>query len=193
MTIVAAHHGYLASLPRLPISEINKLPPIRAIYFAVDCGTVAYVGQTENLRQRWTSHHRLVDLSKEAYIVWQQVPSTITSFRLDQIEHEFIRVFNPRLNYAPRQPKAVVIRRLSSDDTRSRWSNLVEEWKSCQELEQEIITIEQAAINGMDAMYRSVRQYHQQLDQVLAQRKSDHERLQEVSQRLRARRKTFIG
>ena len=53
----------LKQLPYLPLEEKSALPKRSAIYFAIDSvGIVQYIGRTNNVYQRWVSHHRYSEL-----------------------------------------------------------------------------------------------------------------------------------
>ncbi len=44
----------LVALPSLPLDERRDLPDTAAIYFVLAGDAVLYVGQSVNVRQRWT-------------------------------------------------------------------------------------------------------------------------------------------
>jgi len=43
-----------AALPSLPLDERRALPDTAAIYFVLAGDVVLYIGQSVNMRQRWT-------------------------------------------------------------------------------------------------------------------------------------------
>lgn len=44
-------------LSRIPFREYRNLPQASAVYFVVADATIVYVGQSDNLRNRWSAHH----------------------------------------------------------------------------------------------------------------------------------------
>lgn len=88
----------IRTLPTLELGQKNKLPVITAIYFVVDSqGVVQYIGRTNNLRQRWKSHHQLQNLEplEEIKIAWLCVTEPSL---LGAIEEACIDWFKPALN-----------------------------------------------------------------------------------------------
>ena len=76
----------------------KELPAAAAIYLAVHSGTVVYVGQTINLRQRW-NHHQLnyipkftIKAARIAYF-----PES-DKFNRELLESLLIIVFRPKFN-----------------------------------------------------------------------------------------------
>lgn len=50
-------------LPFVALEERSQLPSVPCIYFAIDSlGAVQYIGRSNNVRVRWTNHHRCSDL-----------------------------------------------------------------------------------------------------------------------------------
>jgi hypothetical protein len=79
-------------LPSLPLEERSQLPPVPAIYFAIDSlGQVQYIGRSINLQQRWISHHQTRHLDG-ARIAWMLVDSIEL---LPEIEKALVQWFNP--------------------------------------------------------------------------------------------------
>lgn len=98
----------LLSLPSLPLADKAQLPDIFAIYFVLDGDRVLYIGKTINLRERWTTHHRLKQFKKMTVpvrIAWIECSDAtlLTSIEAALIEH-----FQPLLNqtkYEQTKPK----------------------------------------------------------------------------------------
>ncbi len=64
------------SLPSLPVVARKELPPVAAVYLAIDSlGNIQYIGRSVNLQQRWTNHHREPQL-QGARIAWLSVDSS---------------------------------------------------------------------------------------------------------------------
>lgn len=66
----------IAHFPSLAFEHRKDLPVIPALYFVVDSKRdVVYIGQTQNLRKRWESHHRAIQMDRGNYrIHWRVVP-----------------------------------------------------------------------------------------------------------------------
>ncbi len=62
------------SVPSLPILDRSKLPKIGAIYFVITSSKkLLYIGRTENLFNRWLSHHRyqqFIETDSQSRIAW---------------------------------------------------------------------------------------------------------------------------
>ena len=90
----------LKSLPSLSLGECAQLPPIPAIYFAIDSqGKVQYIGKSVNIQQRWTQHHRATQLKTlgEIRIAYLQTEPDL----LDEVEQALIKQWDPLLNRSP--------------------------------------------------------------------------------------------
>lgn len=87
------------TLPSLPLSNKKALPEVTCIYLAIDSlGSVQYVGQSINLRQRWANHHRFSQLAElDVCITWIEVSKPEL---LNEIESALIEWFDPPLNEA---------------------------------------------------------------------------------------------
>lgn len=62
--------------PSIAFEDRRDLPTIPALYFVLDSKrTVVYIGQTGNLRDRWKSHHRALQMDRGGYrIHWRFAP-----------------------------------------------------------------------------------------------------------------------
>ncbi len=87
----------ISLLPSLSFGHRQDLPPIPALYFVLnDQREIAYIGETENLRARWKSHHRARQMSTGGYrIHWRQISDTAE--RADA-EQKSIKYFRPLWN-----------------------------------------------------------------------------------------------
>ena len=90
----------LSNLPRVDFAQLDRLPAVSAIYFALDAkARVLYFGQSANLAKRWKKHHRLHQLTEinrdnsvsNAWLVW-------TFKYLTTAEKYFITRYQPLLN-----------------------------------------------------------------------------------------------
>lgn len=86
----------LAALPSVALTQRRALPQCSGIYFAVTplCD-VLYIGRAGNLFSRWTSHHRMTDLTKigNVSIAWLELNAHLGAAERACIEH-----FRPTLN-----------------------------------------------------------------------------------------------
>jgi hypothetical protein len=61
MTTITPEQINLSTLPSVSLDCRKDLPECPGIYFAVDsAGTVQYIGRSNNIRQRWSQHHRYI-------------------------------------------------------------------------------------------------------------------------------------
>jgi len=93
------------ALPFVPLPDHRLLPEHPSIYFAIDAaGVVQYIGQSINLRQRWSQHHRFNQLKVLGGIRIAYLSCDVDL--LWQIEEALIAYFQPVLNgqAAPIQP-----------------------------------------------------------------------------------------
>ncbi|NER06692.1 MAG: GIY-YIG nuclease family protein, partial [Okeania sp. SIO3C4] len=97
-------------LPSVFLTDRKQLPTCSAIYFAIDASDrILYIGHTENLAERWKSHHRfykLEEINKEstvrlAWKVWNKDD-------LAEEEKRLIRIFQPLLNNTEVETPAVI-------------------------------------------------------------------------------------
>lgn len=52
-------------LPSISLKDRKSLPNSTAVYFALDDnGTIQYIGQAKNIRNRWLGHHKTNQLAK---------------------------------------------------------------------------------------------------------------------------------
>jgi hypothetical protein len=87
----------LSALYSLPLLDKERLPSITAVYFCLSPNNeVLYIGQTINLVNRWTQHHRYQHLKEidGVRIAWLEVPAEM----LLSIEESLIDRFKPLLN-----------------------------------------------------------------------------------------------
>ena len=84
-------------LPCVPFKERHSLPRVSGLYFALaDDGEVLYVGATQNLYQRWVSHHQDQALQKLGCLSIAYYVCEISA--LADTEQAMISQFQPRLN-----------------------------------------------------------------------------------------------
>lgn len=89
------------TLPSLPLHERSQLPSVPGIYFVLDTfGQVQYIGRSINIRQRWISHHRYLELEGMEFvsIAWLELSD---SSLLEDVESALIEYFSPFLNERP--------------------------------------------------------------------------------------------
>jgi excinuclease UvrABC nuclease subunit len=94
------------TLPAVLFAEREALPKISAVYFALSMtGEVLYVGATNDLRQRWRTHHRIPRLETLGCtsIAWYACPEEATA----ELECAMIQHFQPPLNgtWSPTVPR----------------------------------------------------------------------------------------
>ena len=85
-------------LPYTRLSEVNNLPKIPGIYFAIDAiGNVQYIGKSVNINQRWTNHHRHKQLEQlnDIKIFYLEIKKISL---LEVIEKILIELYKPPLN-----------------------------------------------------------------------------------------------
>jgi len=88
-------------LPSLPLSLRIQFPQLSGIYFCLSGSEeILYINKTKNLLQRWSQHHKAVDLIQYGIVrlSWLEVSYL---FLLDEIENATIRHFQPSLNQLP--------------------------------------------------------------------------------------------
>ena len=82
------------------LDQLALLPKISGIYLVCDQGgTVVYVGQSQNIHQRWNGgHHKLAQIFSEygtgAYIRWVELPEWL----LNRAENAAFEFYRPILN-----------------------------------------------------------------------------------------------
>lgn len=94
----------LASLPRLSLQHLDRLPDCPAIYFAIDAkDRVLYIGQAKNLANRWrgNGHHRIEQLKQihrrnQVTLAWLNCVNH--SECLNELENRYIEELQPLLN-----------------------------------------------------------------------------------------------
>jgi hypothetical protein len=87
----------ISTLPSLAFEHRQDLPAIPALYFVLnDQREIAYIGETENLRARWKSHHRARQMVVGGYrIHWQEIPD---ADQRTSAERQAITYFRPQWN-----------------------------------------------------------------------------------------------
>ena len=98
MTTITPEQLNLLSLPSIPLEERKGLPACSGIYFAIDsAGEIQYIGRSNNIRQRWSQHHRYSQLEAlgSVQVAWLQVSDSLL---LPSIEAALIEYFHPCLN-----------------------------------------------------------------------------------------------
>lgn len=83
--------------PSMAFEDRRELPITPALYFVVDGKRdIVYIGQTANLRERWKSHHRAIQMDRGSYrIHWRVVPDEALR---KQYEARCIEQFRPAWN-----------------------------------------------------------------------------------------------
>lgn len=95
--------------PSVALEDIDSLPAVPGVYFALKDGEVLYVGQSEEMRSRWGQHHKRRELEKIGDV---RVSFLLSDGRpLLEQEAEWIDILDPvmnnaRLLYVPKQPPA---------------------------------------------------------------------------------------
>jgi hypothetical protein len=87
-------------LPSCPIESRRYLPQIRAVYFLLGGDEILYVGGTERLRGRWTSHAKVWnrDDKKSLRIAFAPMQVWMETGDVYEVEEIFIRLLRPPLN-----------------------------------------------------------------------------------------------
>lgn len=83
--------------PSVDLADVDQLSAIPGIYFAMDGDYVLYVGQSENIKKRWSNHHRHRDIRQSCESV--RIHFTPSDGRpLVEQENEWIKECNPPFN-----------------------------------------------------------------------------------------------
>lgn len=83
------------SLPSVSLQEKNYLPCCSGIYFVISSANkILYIGQSENIRERWKAHRCAKQIAPTDRIAWWQVPKE----SLRNAEVLLIEQFKPKLN-----------------------------------------------------------------------------------------------
>jgi len=85
------------SLTSLTIQNKDDLPEESGIYFVIDASKVYYIGMSQNLQERWYSHHRQPDFDKLPNLSIAYIGGLSASY-LRSIETTLIQHFTPNLN-----------------------------------------------------------------------------------------------
>lgn len=86
-----------SGLPSVSFAELSFLPACSGIYIACSGDQILYIGQSQNIKERWINkHHRFEDLSSfnEVRIYWLNAPVGI----LDTLERAMVWQLRPSLN-----------------------------------------------------------------------------------------------
>lgn len=83
-------------LPSIPFADRANLPEFSGVYFVCSGQQVLYVGQSNNIRDRWKQHHRSAQLSQfgDVRIYWLHTPVGF----LGILEKAMINQLSPLLN-----------------------------------------------------------------------------------------------
>lgn len=101
---------YLTRFPSLYPHHRERLPECAGIYFVLvppgfhsEALQILYIGRSRNLRARWRSHHRYIDINRHdgARIYWLPVDDQFSDDALSAVELWCIAHFRPRYNNAP--------------------------------------------------------------------------------------------
>lgn len=91
-------------LPYVSLSFRQGLPSIPAVYFVIQNNSeILYIGQSENLKNRWKNHGKLAEIRKlggDSRIAWLKADKA----SLAELEAEFIGFYKPSLNIAVYTP-----------------------------------------------------------------------------------------
>lgn len=89
----------ILSFPSKPFAHRKKLSRCSCLYFVLAQEEVLYIGKTNDLRNRWGAHQRIVDLLdiEDAKIFWLEINDPVV---LSDLETQFIRKFKPKFNRA---------------------------------------------------------------------------------------------
>lgn len=94
----------LQRLPSCPVTSRCLLPSVSAIYFLLRADECLYVGQSVNLRNRWATHEKILEVGGDEglRLAWQ--PTSLND--LNNVERKMIAALRPRYNYnlIPRLP-----------------------------------------------------------------------------------------
>jgi hypothetical protein len=87
------------ALPSVPFVEKDRLPNVRAVYFAIYDGRIVYIGLTQSVRQRWRSHSCLLLVKDPSLgrVAWIRVASSHVLV-LHRLELALIHKHQPTLN-----------------------------------------------------------------------------------------------
>ncbi len=84
-------------LPFVALEDKQSLPQEPCVYFVLDGqGTVLYIGQSENLKERWSSHHKLAAMMQLEGVKISFLKTDVELLR--RVEIALIEAFNPPLN-----------------------------------------------------------------------------------------------
>lgn len=87
----------IGHLPSLAFEHRRDLPIISALYFVLDNQmNIMYIGQTGNLRDRWKSHHRALQMEGGGYrIHWKVIANEQQRLKG---ERQSVKFFRPPWN-----------------------------------------------------------------------------------------------
>lgn len=84
------------SLPSVRMSRRAVLPKAPGVYIVLREFKSLYVGQSQNLRQRFANHHRISQFCSTDRIAYLLVLSSLL-----EVERQYISLLRPRLNWSP--------------------------------------------------------------------------------------------
>jgi hypothetical protein len=87
---------YPAEFPGVSVSNLDALPVLAGIYFAMQDDEILYVGQSRNIHRRWKDHHKRKELTQISGVTIHWTESDGRPL-LEQ-EAEWIRYCHPPLN-----------------------------------------------------------------------------------------------
>ncbi len=84
------------SLPSVLLQNKLLLPRRGGVYFVLERSTILYIGKAQNLRGRWSKHHRmrLLEHRKQVLISWLECENP----ERDELEKDLIQYHDPVLN-----------------------------------------------------------------------------------------------
>jgi GIY-YIG catalytic domain len=129
MTTITPEKINLSTLPFVSLDCRKDLPECPGIYFVVDnAGTVQYIGRSNNIRQRWSRHHRYNQLKmlESVVVAWLQVSDSLL---LSSIEIALIEYFQPLLNnqVTPDKQKRTFLQIAISPEKKEKFAKKVQQ------------------------------------------------------------------
>ena len=119
----------LSELPSVELLEKEKLPTTAGIYFVVDSNNqIWYIGQAQNLKNRWINHHRydqLEKINKKNSIKLKWYKCENNKDILNRLENYFIDTYYPILNQTKVELKQVTPTEINLRETLVKISKYV--------------------------------------------------------------------
>ena len=103
-------------LPSLPLLECENLPSIAAVYFVMNEAEIYYIGQSKNIKQRFSNHEVMKEIKDKTGIKVAWLKCCISNLR--GIEKAAITSFMPKLNRA--FPSGVKANRDAQEEVRDK-------------------------------------------------------------------------